>query len=99
MKKIIIAVLFVCCTALVVALPVLAADAGQAASSEVVSLMNVNDATPGDLTTLPGIGEVTAERIVAYRTEHGPFKSVDDLIQVKGIGQKVLEKIRPLVTI
>lgn len=99
MKRVITVVMFVCCVGFVTAQPVLAADAAPASSSEVVGLVNVNDANPAALTTLPGVGEVTAAKIVAYRAEHGPFKSVDELVQVKGIGQKVMEKIRPLVTI
>jgi competence protein ComEA len=99
MKKVVAVIMFVCCVGIVAAQPVLAANAAPASSSEVANLLNVNDANPAALTTLPGIGKVTAERIVAYRTEHGPFKSVDELVQIKGIGQKVLAKIRPLVTI
>ena len=93
MKKVILVVMFVCCAAIVTVQPVLAAETDKTTGSEVVSLVNVNDANPIALTTLPGIGQVTAERIVAYRTEHGPFKSVDELVQVKGIGQKVMAKM------
>ena len=99
MKKVVTIVMFVCCVGFVVASPALAANKSLEAGSEVVNLLNVNDAGPAALTTLPGVGKVTAEKIVAFRTENGPFKSVDDLIMVKGVGKKVLEKIRPLVTI
>ncbi len=57
--------------------------------------ININTATAEQLQLLPGIGEVIAQRIVDYRTESGPFKSVDDLLNVSGIGETKLEQIRP----
>ncbi len=60
---------------------------------------NVNTAPSTELVALPGIGPKKAEAIVLYRPAHGPFATVDDLIQVKGIGAKTLEKLRPLVTV
>ncbi|GIV00630.1 MAG: hypothetical protein KatS3mg014_2245 [Actinomycetota bacterium] len=63
------------------------------------ALVNVNTATADELETLPGIGEVLAQRIVDHRTEHGPFASVDDLLDVSGIGEAILEDIRDLVTV
>ena len=53
-----------------------------------VQLVNVNQATVEQLTQLPGIGKSKAQAIVDYRTEQGKFKSVADLAQVKGIGDK-----------
>lgn len=99
MKKVVAIVMLVCCVGFVVVSPVLAANQTVGAGSEVIDLLNVNDATQVDLIALPGVGKVTAEKIIAFRNENGPFKSVDDLIMVKGVGKKVLEKIRPLVTI
>lgn len=61
--------------------------------------VNVNTAVVAQLVKLPGVGKATAERIVAYRTEHGPLQSVDDLVRVKGIGKKTLEKIRKMITV
>ncbi len=61
--------------------------------------INLNTAGVKGLQTLPSIGKVTAENIVAYRTEKGPFVSVEDLSKVKGIGKKTLEKIRQRVTL
>lgn len=62
-------------------------------------LINVNTATAADLEVLPGIGEVLAGTIVAYRDEHGPFSSVDQLEDVSGIGPVTLEELRDLVTV
>ena len=63
------------------------------------TLVNVNTASPEELETLPGIGEVLAATIVQYREEHGPFTSVDQLLDVSGIGEVTLEELRDLVTI
>ncbi len=61
--------------------------------------MDINKASVEELTELPGIGKTVAERIVAYREKNGPFKSPEDLLKVKGIGEKRLQKILPLITI
>lgn len=61
--------------------------------------MNLNRAGARDLALLPGVGPVTARRIASDRAGNGPFLFVDDVIRVKGVGLKKLEKIRPLVTI
>lgn len=63
------------------------------------TLVNVNSASPTELEALPGIGEVLAQAIVDYRTENGPFASVDQLEDVSGIGPSILEQIRDLVTV
>ena len=62
-------------------------------------LVNVNTATATELEELPGVGEVIAQAIVDYRTENGPFTSVDQLVDVSGIGDATLESIRDLVTV
>lgn len=61
--------------------------------------VNLNRATASELRQLPGIGPVTADRIVAFREQHGPFRAPDDLIQVSGIGPRTLERLAPLVTV
>lgn len=58
------------------------------------TLVNVNSASVDELIALPGIGPTLAARIIAFREEHGPFSSVEDLRLVRGIGAKLLEKIR-----
>ena len=61
--------------------------------------VDLNRATVSELTRLPGVGEAIAKRIVDFREQHGPFKRVEDLMKVKGIGEKSLEKIRPHVRV
>jgi competence protein ComEA len=65
----------------------------------VAGLINVNTADAATLEQLPGIGPMTAGRIIEYRTTVGPFRTVDDLGNVKGIGPKRIERLRPLVTV
>lgn len=60
-------------------------------------LLNINVASAEELQTLPNIGVQMAQRIVDYRTQHGKFVSVDALQNVKGIGAKTLEKLKPFV--
>lgn len=63
------------------------------------AMVNLNSATAVELDTLPGVGPSTASAILAYRDEHGPFAAVDDLLEVRGIGEAKLEAIRPLATV
>ena len=75
--------------------PTATAPGAEAASA----LVNINTASAEELDTLPGIGEVLAAAILQYREEHGPFTSVDQLVDVSGIGEVTLEELRDLVTI
>jgi competence protein ComEA len=59
--------------------------------------VHLNTATVEQLDTLPGVGPVTAQKIVAYREEHGAFGSVDELDAVPGIGPSRLDELRDLV--
>jgi len=61
--------------------------------------VNINTANAEELATLNGIGKAKAEAIVTYRTANGNFKTVDDLSKVKGIGGKIIEKIKPEATV
>ena len=61
--------------------------------------VNINKADVGELVSLPGIGGAKAEAIVKYRMQNGPFKAVEDLVLVPGIGEKALAGIRDLVRI
>lgn len=60
--------------------------------------VNLNTATIEQLTTLPGIGPKTAERILEYRTKNGSFKKIEELMNIKGIGEKNFLKLKPLVS-
>jgi competence protein ComEA len=68
---------------------------------EVQSLqkIDINRAEPWLLEALPGIGKVTAQAIVNYRTENGPFQRIEDLLEVSGIGEATLEKIEDFITV
>lgn len=60
--------------------------------------VNLNTATLDQLTALPGIGPKTAELILQYRTKNGGFKKIEELMNIKGIGEKSFLKIKPLVS-
>jgi competence protein ComEA len=71
---------------------------GKAAKTPVATI-DINQATVNDLQKLPGIGPSLAKQIVAYREKHGPFKRVEDLMVIKGIGFKKWKEIRPYVKV
>ena len=81
--------LMVCFMAVMVA-PVVAAGS---------DTININTASVEELTQLQKVGQKTAENIVAYRDANGPFKTVDDLTNVKGIGEKILELNKDRITV
>jgi competence protein ComEA len=63
------------------------------------SVVNLNTATLAQLEALPGLGAAVARRILDYREKNGNFKKVEDLMNVKGIGEKSFLKLKPLVTV
>lgn len=69
------------------------------ASGASTTLININTATADELATLPGIGPLTAQRIVEHRAQFGPFTTLEDLTQVFGVGPATLEQIEPLITL
>jgi len=75
------------------------ASGGATGGTSGVTLVNVNTATETELESLPGVGPVTAAAIIDYRTQNGPFATVDDLVDVSGIGPSTLEQMRPFVTV
>jgi competence protein ComEA len=68
-------------------------------ASSAGGLVDINTASVQDLDALPGIGEVLANRIVDYREANGPYSTVDELAQVDGISPRMVETLRPLVTV
>ena len=62
-------------------------------------LVNINTAVKQELMGLPKIGPVTAERIIRFRDDFGPFQSIDDLAKIKGIGPKTLERLKTRIII
>jgi comEA protein len=61
--------------------------------------LNLNAATEAQLEALPGIGAATATRIIEYRKKNGPFKKAEELMNVKGIGEKSFLKLKALITV
>ncbi len=66
---------------------------------ESVQVVNLNTATQSELETLPGIGPARASAIVAYREEHGPFTTIEEITAVSGIGQGILDSLQGLITV
>lgn len=80
---------------------VFAAPGGVNSSSAAAAngLVNINTAGQNELDTLPGIGPAYAQRIIQYREANGPFKSIEDLKNVSGIGDKTFEKLKDRITV
>lgn len=81
------------------AIRIRAAEIYDQTSAPVQPVININTASVRELQKLNGVGAATARAIVDYRSEHGNFGSADELLNVSGIGQTVLEKLRPYVTV
>jgi competence protein ComEA len=76
-----------------------AQDTPRSATAAAITPLNLNSASVAQLEALPGIGRATAERIVEYRQKNGAFKKAEDLMNVRGIGEKSFLKLKPLVTV
>jgi competence protein ComEA len=73
--------------------------AAKAADAKAAATINLNTATAAELQTLPGIGARTADRIIEYRQKKGPFKKIEELMNVQGIGEKSFLKLRSQITV
>lgn len=67
--------------------------------TKAAATVNINTASVTDLQKLPGIGAATATRIIEYRQKNGPFKKAEELMNVRGIGEKSFLKLKPLVSV
>jgi len=83
--------------ALALALALSLASAGAAVAAE--TKVDINTATAAELTELPGVGEALAQRIVEYREKQGPFTAPEQLMNVRGIGEKSFAKLRDRLTV
>ena len=89
------------CTVVIMAFAVslIIGGMGVAEDQGIHKSVNLNEATVKELAKLPGIGKKKAEAIIAHRSEHGRFNSVDDLKKVDGIGRKIFEKVKDRVAV
>ena len=78
---------------------IVAGDATEKNIKDGEELVNINTAVKQELMALPKIGPVTAERIIRFRDDFGPFQSIDDLAKIKGIGPKTLERLKTRIII
>ncbi|MBZ5640535.1 MAG: helix-hairpin-helix domain-containing protein [Acidobacteriia bacterium] len=80
------------------AAPPPAASRSAAAKAVPTAPVDVNTASAAQLETVPGIGKALAQRIVEFREKNGPFGEVDDLVKVRGIGEKSIQRLKPYLT-
>ena len=76
-----------------------ARSAASATSAVPPAMVNINTASANDLEALPGIGAKTAARIIEYRQKNGPFKKVEELMNVRGVGEKSFLKLKAQLTV
>ena len=69
------------------------------AATPAAAPLNLNTATVAQLEALPGVGKATAERIIEYRQKNGGFKRIEDLMNVRGIGEKSFLTLKPLIMV
>ena len=91
--------LLLCFMVLMLFPPLTAALHPQTDQASGIKKININAASAEELTQLPGVGIRIAERIVKYREEHGKFRKIEDLMNVKGIGEKKFLRLRDLITV
>jgi competence protein ComEA len=98
-------VVFLAIAVLASAAPDVAAAAQQKSSARASAkpasgaVVNINSASAGELEALPGIGAKTAARIIEYRQKNGPFKKIEELMNVRGVGEKNFLKLKPQIAV
>lgn len=75
------------------------ADPAQASGKRPAVVLDINQATEEDFAKLPGVGPELARRIVAHRRKHGPYRRVEDLLAIRGIGLKKWRALRPYLRV
>lgn len=80
-------------------LPTASSDEDPASQAPPAALVNINTATAEELCALPGIGETTAEKIIAYREENGGFDDIEEIMEVSGIGEGKFDDIKELICV
>ena len=70
-----------------------------ATARQAIATVNINTASVKELDALPGIGTKTAQLIVEYRQKNGPFKKIEELMNVRGVGEKSFLKLKPQLTV
>lgn len=91
--------LIVLLTSVALVLPILAGAAVASPQEDEELKVDLNRAGIEELVRLPGVGEIVAERIVSYREENGAFKATEELMNVRGIGEKTYLKLEPYLTV
>jgi competence protein ComEA len=81
------------------AAPMRAGKPAAAATADVSGVINLNSATAEQIAFLPRVGIKLAERVVEYRKSNGPFKKIEDLMEVKGVGEKLFVALKPHLTV
>jgi competence protein ComEA len=99
MRRLMCALMMVCVSVLAPAAAQEKAAGRKAAAATATAPVNLNTATAAQIASLPGVGPKAAQRIIEYRQKSGGFKKIEELMNVKGIGEKSFLKLKSLITV